>query len=86
MQDETEGKRRELIEEINVNPLNRKQLEFRCGKENVWDTEELGRDFEVDSFLAPFVIVIRKSDRKRGALMFQHLPRFYFQFKELGGG
>ena len=46
-----------------------------------WDTQELGRDFIVHGFLAPFVIVTRKSDGKKGSLEFTHSPRFYFNFK-----
>ena len=48
----------------------------------VWDTEELTRDFEVVGFLAPCVLVKRKSDGKRGTLFFSHRPRFYFSFQE----
>ena len=31
-------------------------------------------------FMAPYVVVRRKSDGQRGSLMFQHDPRFYFSF------
>ena len=48
----------------------------------VWDTQELGKDFEVTGFMAPFVVVRRKSDGVKGSLMFQHSPRFYFDFTE----
>lgn len=43
-----------------------------------WDTEAMQRDFEVMGFLAPFVVVRRKSDGVLGTLMFTHHPRFYF--------
>jgi hypothetical protein len=56
--------------------VNREELEARYGQ--VWDTAQLREDFEVLSFLAPAVIVLRKSDGQRGTLLFQHLPRFYF--------
>ena len=46
----------------------------------VWDTDELREEFEVTGFLAPFVVVRRKSDGKKGSLEFQHSPRFYFGF------
>lgn len=49
----------------------------------VWDTKELSSDFSVEGFLAPFVVVRRKSDGKRGSLCFQHYPRFYFDFTEV---
>ena len=47
-----------------------------------WDTTELQRDFEVVGFAAPFVVVIRKSDRVKGVLEFTHRPRVYFDFRE----
>jgi hypothetical protein len=31
-------------------------------------------------FMAPFVIVTRKSDGAKGSLEFTHNPRFYFNF------
>jgi hypothetical protein len=75
MSDPTEGARRELVAEINADPNGREAQGARYGK--VWDTSE---DFEVRSFLAPFVAVTRKADGVRGLLMFQHSPRFYFDF------
>ena len=36
--------------------------------------------FAVEGFLAPYVVVRRKSDGVRGTLTFQHSPRFYFDF------
>ena len=58
----------------------RKRLEKEYG--TVWSTEELTREFAVIGFMSPYVSVERKSDGVRGTLMFQHLPRFYFSFKE----
>ena len=46
-----------------------------------WDTEALQRDFTVEGFSAPFVVVRRKSDGVRGTLEFKHSPRIYFDFK-----
>ena len=82
MEDVTEAKRRELVAKINSHPLDRAELEAKYGKANVWDTEELQRDFAVRSFLAPFTLVVRKSDGKTGTLVFQHAPRYYFDFEE----
>jgi hypothetical protein len=48
--------------------------------EQRWDTDELRRDFEVLGFMAPFVVVRRKSDGAKGSLEFTHSPRFYFNF------
>jgi hypothetical protein len=45
-----------------------------------WDTDELRRDFEVIGFMAPFVVVRRKSDGVKGSLEFTHSPRVYFNF------
>jgi hypothetical protein len=43
-----------------------------------WFVDTLQQDFEVIGFLAPFVVVKRKSDGQRGTLMFEHMPRRYF--------
>ena len=80
MNDPTENARRQLVEEINNSPDEREELEREHGK--VWDTAELQQDFDVQSFLAPFVLVRRKSDGVMGTLKFQHQPRYYFTFEE----
>ena len=80
MPDETEAIRRQMVSEINTNPGSREALEATHGQ--VWDTQELTRDFTVKSFLAPFVSVVRKADGVPGALLFQHDPRYYFNFTE----
>ena len=51
------------------------------GEENVWTTQELTQQFDVESFLAPYCFVTRKSDGVKGMLEFNHSPRFYFNFK-----
>jgi len=48
----------------------------------VWDTSQLTEDYEVIGFLAPFVVVRRKSDGVKGSLEFTHRPRFYYRFRE----
>ena len=53
--------------------------------EQTWDTETLQRDFEVKSFLAPFVLVRRKEDGRLGTLKFSGgggEPRVYHSFWE----
>ncbi len=80
MSDPTETVRRELVAEINAEPGSREALEALHGQ--VWNTEELSRDFEVLGFGAPVIAVVRKSDGVKGSLFFQHRPRFYFNFKE----
>lgn len=72
--------RRVRLSEINTDAGDRARLEARYGK--VWDTEELRSEFEVLGFMAPFVVVKRRSDNQKGSLEFQHHPRFYFSFTE----
>jgi hypothetical protein len=79
MSDETESIRRLQLAGINAKPGNREALEAEHGQ--VWDTEQLREDFNVEGFLAPYVVVRRKSDGERGSLMFQHNPRFFFSFE-----
>jgi hypothetical protein len=79
MSDPTESIRRERLAEINAQPNTREGLEKQYGQ--VWNTEELSRDFTVEGFLAPFAVVRRKSDGQLGSLEFQHQPRFYFNFR-----
>ena len=80
MSDPTEAIRRGLQQEINAVEGSREFLEAQHGQ--VWDTEELQADFEVQGFMAPFIGVLRKSDGAQGSMAFQHSPRFYFNFKE----
>lgn len=58
----------------------RKQFENQYGQ--VWDTQELQKDYIVVGFQAPYVVVERKSDGLQGSLEFSHFPRFYFNWKE----
>ena len=76
MTDPTEAVRRHRLVEINTEPGSREALESQHGQ--VWDTQELRRDFQVLGFAAPLVVVRRNSDGVRGSLEFQHQPRFYF--------
>jgi hypothetical protein len=78
MNDPTEAIRRERLAEINAEPGSREALEAEYGQ--VWDTEQLTREFEVIGFMAPLVGVRRRSDGVKGSLEFQHRPRFYFNF------
>jgi hypothetical protein len=79
MNDDTEAIRRQQFVEINAQPGSREALEAEHGQ--VWTTQELGQDFQVEGFAAPYCIVRRKSDGQRGSLMFQHNPRYYFSFE-----
>ena len=77
--DNTETIRRQMTNELNSKESERERLEKEYGQ--VWDTSELQRAFTVTGFMAPFVVVIRKSDGVKGSLMFQNSPRYYFNFK-----
>lgn len=86
MIDSTENFRKQEVVKINSevesmdSDSERKRLEAKYVE--VWDTEEFSRDFTVTGFAAPFCIVKRKSDNKKGSIEFQHMPRFYFNFLE----
>jgi hypothetical protein len=60
--------------------MEREELEKKFGQ--VWNTDEVMKDFTVESFLAPVCFVKRKSDGIKGTLRFQHHPRYYFDFTE----
>lgn len=68
-----------MVAQINAEPGSRAALEAKHGQ--VWDTDQLREEFDVIGFMAPLVGVRRKSDGIKGSLMFQHNPRFYFNFQ-----
>lgn len=76
MSDTTETIRREMVAELNGQKGSREHLEQQHGQ--VWTTSELQHDFEVLGFMAPFVVVRRRSDGIKGSLTFQHDHRYYF--------
>lgn len=78
MQDPTESIRRQQVAAINAEPGSREYLEAEHGE--VWNTTELQQDYSVVGFMAPYVVVQRKSDGVRGSLLFQHSPRLYYGF------
>jgi len=80
MSDPTEAIRRERLANINAQPNSREALEAEYGQ--VWDTEQLTKDFEVIGFMAPLVVVRRRGDGVKGSLEFQHSPRLYWGFVE----
>jgi hypothetical protein len=75
MTDNTESLRREMLE-------TGEPYRDLARAEEKWDTAQMSELFTVQSFLAPFVLVTRKSDGARGTLEFTHSPRFYFNFVE----
>jgi hypothetical protein len=83
--DPTENYRKTLLHVINasLSPDEQQRYHELCtiyGEENVFDTNALQTYFTVEGFLAPFVVVVRKSDNKKGTMEFCHSPRFYFGF------
>ncbi len=78
MSDATESIRRKMVKEINHEPGSREDLEQKHGQ--VWDTQEMQEEFEPLGFMAPLIIVRRRSDGTKGSLKFQHNPRFYFDW------
>ena len=79
MYDPTESTRRSLVAQWNSTAAEDKKAAIHKYGEPVWTTDELREEFEVESFATPFVIVRRKSDGKKGSIIFQHQPRLYFQ-------
>lgn len=77
MSDPTEGIRRSMIEN-DVPALDLEQAE------QTWTTEQLKEDFEVLGFMAPLVMVKRRSDGAEGTMEFTHAPRRYFDFRPAG--
>lgn len=84
IQDATEDLRRRRLVEISSTVesddviVERQRLEARYGQ--IWDAAQVAEDFEVLGFMAPYVVVRRRSDGRKGSLEFQHQPRFYFNF------
>lgn len=72
-----------LANQINNNPGTKKELESEFGQ--IWDTQQLQKDFKVLQFRAPFVIVKRRSDGVLGTLFFQHAPRYYWGWDKNNG-
>lgn len=84
MTDPTEQIRREgresIARAVAAAPDPRKMMEDVHGVDNVWDGDQLTEQFEVLGFLAPLVIVKRRSDGVKGSMYFSHQPRLYFGF------
>jgi hypothetical protein len=79
MGDPTETIRRQRLAEINLEPGSREILEAKFGK--VWDTDQMREEFVAIGFMAPLIVVRRRSDGVKGSLEFQHSPRFYFNWQ-----
>lgn len=79
MPDPTESIRRQQVAEINAEPGSREYLEAKHGE--VWDTTQLQQRFTVLGFLSPYCVVMDRESGKKGSVMFQASPRYYFGFK-----
>jgi hypothetical protein len=79
-QEELDAERLRMTLAINTFSAEREELERRHGK--VWSTAELGTDFEVVGFAAPFIVVKRRDNGEVGSLEFQHMPRYYFKYRK----
>ena len=75
--DPTERARRIAQEAIASLPVS----ELTETGEKTWTTDELTAEFQVIGFMAPYVVVKRRSDGVKGSLMFKHSPRIYFGFQ-----
>ena len=77
--DQTEAFRRQRLAQLKPG-VGRAALAQRY--DVVLDSKELAASFKVVGFMAPLVIVRRKSDGRIGSLEFQHVPRLYFNWRE----
>ncbi len=77
--DEADRRRVAMAATINAEPEATIMLAGLAGP--TYTTAELQEHFTVEGFMAPFVVVTRKSDGVRGSLMFTHSPRRYFLFQ-----
>ena len=78
MADATETYRRAAT--VEMQRMQRAQMEAQYGQ--VWTTVEMQKEFEAKGFMAPFIVVRRKSTGQMGSLMFGGSPRFYFSWQE----
>lgn len=86
MNDTTETTRREMIDSGQpqrdlVAELHKAALRGD-EKAPTWTTDELREEFEVQGYMAPYVVVKRKSDGAMGSLEFTHSPRLYFGWRK----
>jgi len=82
MSDPTEGMRRKLVgligRDVKSDSYQDERLRLVEKYSEVWDTEEVTRDFIIERFMAPFVVATHRETGQKGVLMFQGYPRFYF--------
>ena len=71
-QTEIDSLRMQQLIEVNTSPV----------PEGAMTTDQMREQYEALGFMAPYVVVRRKSDGKKGTLEFTHNPRWYFNFVE----
>ena len=65
-----------LQQYVNKSPRTREELALH--HDAVWDTKEVGLEFEILGFKSPFVIAQCRRTGTRGTLIFQNSPRLFF--------
>ena len=75
-----------MIDSVKLRDRSKESRRRTANEEEGWDTNALQRDYEVEGFSAPYVVVRRKSDGQRGTLEFNRgskytgEPRIYRNF------
>jgi hypothetical protein len=75
MSDDTEQARRAML------ATGQPQADLSAEQGQSWTTQQLTADFEVKGYMAPYVVVKRRSDGAVGSLEFTHSPRIYFGWR-----
>lgn len=75
MSDPTEATRRAMI------ARGEPEADAAASTGQRWTADQLTKDFEVLTFLAPFVVARRRSDKVLGSLEFRNSPRVYFNWQ-----
>ena len=78
--EESESARMRKIIEVNPEAGSRAALEEQYGQ--VWTMDEVTAQFEITSFLAPYVYAVERKTGRKVRLAFQHHPRFYFSLTD----
>jgi hypothetical protein len=79
MENPAEAIRRQRLAELGLVPGSREALEVEYGQ--VWDADELFKDFEVLECLGPYVAVRRKADGQKGNVEADDDFQFFFRFR-----
>jgi len=75
MSDDTEQARRAML------TAGQPAADLAAETGQTWTTQQLTADFEVKGYMAPYVVVKRRSDGAVGSLEFTHNPRIYFGWR-----